>query len=490
MQKRGKRDWDVRGLHFVSDVAAVVAAYYIALYVRFDWTLGIRVFATINRAFSVRNTGEVGDVLETFYRMNSPRIILILVVVLCTLYGLMELYSGCRFLRRRLTGWHVLLANVIAISLFFAYFYLRRNTWHPRSVFGTILFFNVMCCVVFRAFLDRLLNGLRKCNLVDSCRAVLMGEGDRADELWEYISTVKPHGIEVEARVTREAEETVESYLGRTVSALYATEADMLICADEDADISDIMLLLERVEELDIPVKVLSDKMSVLTDQASLSADRIRGVPLVHFESPAFGERFVAIRHGGARMLAGLIGVLFSPLMGLIALSVRLTSHGPVLFKQERMGLNREPFMMFKFRTMVQGAHENQDDVEAMNESGMALFKIRNDPRVTRAGRFLRRFSLDELPQLWNVVKGDMVLVGPRPLPRRDFERYCEDWHYSRHGGMPGLTCLWQVSGRSDVDFHNMCILDIYYLRNQGWLLDLKLILRTFWVVLFAKGAY
>ena len=106
MQKRGKRDWDVRGLRFVSDVAAVVAAYYIALYVRFDWTLGIRVFATINRAFSVRNTGEIGDTLETFYRINSPRIILILVVVLCALYGLMELYSGCRFLRRRLTGWH------------------------------------------------------------------------------------------------------------------------------------------------------------------------------------------------------------------------------------------------------------------------------------------------------------------------------------------------------------------------------------------------
>jgi lipopolysaccharide/colanic/teichoic acid biosynthesis glycosyltransferase len=131
-----------------------------------------------------------------------------------------------------------------------------------------------------------------------------------------------------------------------------------------------------------------------------------------------------------------------------------------------------------------------QAQVEEFNESGEGLFKIREDPRVTPVGRFLRRFSLDELPQLLNVLKGDMTLVGPRPLPRRDFENYYEDWHYRRHEGLPGLTCLWQVSGRSDVSFHDMCVLDVYYLRNRNWALDLKIILRTFWVVLFAKGAY
>ena len=115
---------------------------------------------------------------------------------------------------------------------------------------------------------------------------------------------------------------------------------------------------------------------------------------------------------------------------------------------------------------------------------------MREDPRVTPVGRLLRRFSLDELPQLLNVVRGEMTLVGPRPLPRRDFENYYEDWHYGRHGGLPGLTCLWQVSGRSDLDFHTMCILDVYYLRNQSWVLDLKIALRTVWVVLFANGAY
>jgi lipopolysaccharide/colanic/teichoic acid biosynthesis glycosyltransferase len=109
---------------------------------------------------------------------------------------------------------------------------------------------------------------------------------------------------------------------------------------------------------------------------------------------------------------------------------------------------------------------------------------------VTPAGRFLRRFSLDELPQLINVLRGEMTLVGPRPLPRRDFENYYEEWHYSRHSGLPGLTCLWQISGRSDISFHNMCILDDYYLRNRSMMLDIKIALRTISVVLFAKGAY
>jgi lipopolysaccharide/colanic/teichoic acid biosynthesis glycosyltransferase len=169
---------------------------------------------------------------------------------------------------------------------------------------------------------------------------------------------------------------------------------------------------------------------------------------------------------------------------------IRLTSRGPALFVQERIGINRRPFQMFKFRTMYNRADEMQAEIEELNESGEGLFKIRHDPRVTPVGRLLRRFSLDELPQLFNVLKGNMNIVGPRPLPRRDFNNYYEKWHYNRHEGLPGLTCLWQVSGRSDVNFYNMCILDVYYLRNRSSVLDAKILLRTIGVVLFAKGAY
>jgi len=145
---------------------------------------------------------------------------------------------------------------------------------------------------------------------------------------------------------------------------------------------------------------------------------------------------------------------------------------------------------MFKFRTMHNRADELVAQLEEFNESGEGLFKIRKDPRTTGVGRVLRRFSFDELPQLVNVLKGDMSIIGPRPLPRRDFEGYYENWHYSRHEGLPGITCLWQVSGRSELDFHNMCILDIYYLRNRSWVLNLRILFRTVHAVLFARGAY
>jgi lipopolysaccharide/colanic/teichoic acid biosynthesis glycosyltransferase len=189
-------------------------------------------------------------------------------------------------------------------------------------------------------------------------------------------------------------------------------------------------------------------------------------------------------------LFAAVSTILSAPIQLAIAVVIKVSSPGPALFIQERIGVNRKPFRMFKFRTMYDRAEENRAQMEEFNESGRGLFKIQKDPRVTPAGRFLRRFSLDELPQLYNVLRGDMTIVGPRPLPRSDFQNYYEEWHYNRHSGMPGLTCLWQVSGRSHLDLHDMCILDVYYLRNQTWVLDVKIILRTFWAVLFAKGAY
>jgi len=267
-------------------------------------------------------------------------------------------------------------------------------------------------------------------------------------------------------------------------------EARLILSVDPGLKIQQIMRLLELGEKLDLPVKILSDKLDVLITSAGIPADVVRGMPILHFPSPSEARRFQRSRRAAATFGAGLALLVTAPLIGLIALLVRLTSKGPVFFIQTRIGVNRKPFRMLKFRTMYDRAAEIQAQVEEFNESGEGLFKMRKDPRVTPVGRFLRRFSLDELPQLVNILRGEMTLVGPRPLPERDFENYYEDWHYGRHGGLPGLTCLWQVSGRSDLDFHDMCILDLFYLRNQNWVLDLKILLRTVWVVLFAKGAY
>ena len=473
-----------------SDVVALVAAYYTTLVLRFQSTWGEALFTTINQILRIRDSGIVGQPHELFYFISAPRIIVFLGVILCILYALRDLYSGRRFIRERPVAWDMLVANITALAIFFVYFYLRRNIWHPRSFFITLLFLNTIYATAFRTLLGRLLNRLRTRLHVDECPAVLIGINDEASFLNVLISEVEPHGIRIVDRLPYDREAPFETLLQRIRKSAESNRIDMIIAAEPALSICQIMQILELADDLGATVKVLSPELDILINQARLPADIIRGVPLVHFDAPSPNGPALAVRRALSVVVAAVALALLLPVYLVIAALVSLSSHGPALFTQERIGVNRQPFRIYKFRTMYNRAVELQAQVEEFNESGRGLFKIRKDPRVTPVGRFLRRFSLDELPQLVNVLRGEMLLVGPRPLPRRDFENYYEEWHYSRHRGMPGLTCLWQVSGRSNLDFHNMCILDVYYLRNRNWILDLQIILRTLWVVCFAKGAY
>lgn len=477
--------------HFLADFSAIVAAYYTAFVIRFHLDWGERIFTVINRLLRVGRTGELGEEFEVFYIESAPRIVFFLTVTLCVLYALRNLYTGRRFIRRRPVAWNVVVANVIALGLFYAYFYLRRNIFHPRSYFATLIFFNIIYCVASRAMINHFMHVMRSRFGIDQCRAVLLGFNQEANFINSLIEVLHPHGIHIIDRIGFKQEEPFEGLIEKLGDSVSGHGADMIISADKRLSVAQIMRLLELAGRLDVSAKVLSDKMEVLVTHAKMPVDMIHGVPLIHFEAPSAAMRSGLARRGMSTIFAWVMTLVVLPFMGLIALLLRLTSHGgPALFVQERIGVNRKPFQMYKFRTMHERADEFQAQVEEFNESGKGLFKIREDPRVTWIGRFLRRFSLDELPQLMNVIRGEMTIVGPRPLPRRDFENYYEEWHYSRHSAMPGLTCLWQVSGRSELDFHNMCILDVFYLRNQSWVLDLKIFLKTFWVVLFAKGAY
>ena len=183
-----------------------------------------------------------------------------------------------------------------------------------------------------------------------------------------------------------------------------------------------------------------------------------------------------------------LLGVL-APLLALVALLIKLTSKGPVFFRQERVGLNKRRFQIYKFRTMVPDAQQRLAQLEKFNEVSGPVFKIKNDPRITPIGIWLRRASIDELPQLLNVLKGDMSLVGPRPLPVRDYQGFSEDWQRRRFCVRPGITCLWQVQGRSSVGFEQWMKLDMQYLDEWSLWLDLKIMARTIPAVLKGSGA-
>ena len=185
---------------------------------------------------------------------------------------------------------------------------------------------------------------------------------------------------------------------------------------------------------------------------------------------------------------AGLGLILLSPIIAVVACAVKFTSKGPVFFSQKRVGKNGELFEMYKFRSMVVNAEELKENLEEQNEMSGPMFKIKDDPRVTKVGKFIRKTSIDELPQLWNVIKGDMSLVGPRPSLPKEVEQF-DSWMFKRLTVRPGLTCYWQVSGRNNIDFDEWVELDLKYIKERNLFKDIYIILMTLPVLLGDKNA-
>lgn len=180
--------------------------------------------------------------------------------------------------------------------------------------------------------------------------------------------------------------------------------------------------------------------------------------------------------------------IILAPVLLLVAAAIKLESKGPVIFAQERVGLNNKLFKMYKFRSMVANAEELKEKLTDQNERNGPMFKIKNDPRVTRVGRFIRRTSIDELPQLVNILKGEMSIVGPRPSLPYEVKQF-EPWMLDRLKVKPGLTCYWQVEGRDDIEFEDWMKLDVKYVKDRNMILDFKLIFKTFFVFLGDKNA-
>jgi exopolysaccharide biosynthesis polyprenyl glycosylphosphotransferase len=217
--------------------------------------------------------------------------------------------------------------------------------------------------------------------------------------------------------------------------------------------------------------------------------DEVDEVPLLTFEPVAQEEWKLLLKRAIDLGLTLAAMPVVLPLMAVVAGAIRLDSPGPVLFKQPRVGQNKRRFVLYKFRTMIEGSERLQGDLEHLNEAQGPIFKIANDPRVTRVGRILRRTSLDELPQLFNVLRGEMSLVGPRPMSLRDVSLFDRGVQRKRFSVRPGITCLWQVSGRSNLPFSKWLELDLWYIEHWSLLLDLKMLLRTIPAVLRGTGA-
>jgi exopolysaccharide biosynthesis polyprenyl glycosylphosphotransferase len=260
-----------------------------------------------------------------------------------------------------------------------------------------------------------------------------------------------------------------------------------VIIADPDFPQERAVELVDVCHRRGVTVHVAPSTMDILTERAEFVPGQT--VPLFTLRPPVFEGIDYALKRTFDLVLSILGLVLLSPILLLVAIAIKLSSRGSVIYRSIRPGMAGQPFYCFKFRTMREHSDQIQADLEPLNESSGALFKIRDDPRLTAVGRFLRRFSLDELPQLVNVVRGEMSLVGPRPLPMRDFEKL-EEWHKKRYLVLPGITGLWQVSGRAELDFDDLVRLDFVYLERWSVFLDLSILLKTIPAVLSRRGAF
>jgi len=248
-----------------------------------------------------------------------------------------------------------------------------------------------------------------------------------------------------------------------------------------------ILSVVRQCERHDVRSRIVPDLFQLSLSRVEV--EDLAGIPLLSLSGPSVNNWLWWVKRAFDFSVA-LIGLaMSSPLMLVIGLAIKLDTPGPVIFSQTRVGKWGRLFTCYKFRTMRVGADEEKERLARLNEARGALFKIKNDPRMTRIGRLLRRTSLDELPQLYNILKGDMSLVGPRPPLPEEVSQYLE-WHKRRLETWPGLTGLWQVSGRSNLTFDEMCLLDIYYVENWSLTLDTKIVLQTIPKVILGDGAY
>jgi len=392
--------------------------------------------------------------------------------------------------RERRPGWGRILASLIVVALIVLAFGIGTGyDFTTSGLIPTSVVMSALTIGLFRAAYESIsLEVMRAVGI--RRRVVLVGEGDSLLRLKSALAAARG-GLTYEfvGAVSRDDVPGLRR-LGspQDLSAvLDDVRPDEVILTESDFAERTVLEIVEQTHRQGVRVRLAPDTTELLVQRGEYVPGQ--GTPLFELRPPVLTGSDWAVKRIFDLVVSAIVAVLFLPLWLLIALAVKLDSRGPVFFVDRRIGVGEREFGMLKFRTMVAEAPELQPKLEEANEAEGALFKIRDDPRVTRVGRVLRRLSLDEIPQIVNVLKGEMSLVGPRPLPLRDYA-LLEDWHRARYAVLPGMTGLWQISGRSGLGFDDLVRLDFTYIENWSIWLDITIIARTIPAVITRKGAY
>ncbi|MBN1793423.1 MAG: sugar transferase [Candidatus Omnitrophica bacterium] len=380
------------------------------------------------------------------------------------------------------------------LLLFAALGYLCKLTHISRIFIGMIFVLAALAIAVEKTILMQGFRWLRIKGF-NFRNILVVGTGPRAQRFIREVLRHREIGLKVIGLVDREKEKIGQWVIGQQVigtledipNILHTRSVDTVVFIVPRSWLEDIEKPMHYCEMLGVTLSVAVDLFKLRF--ARRKEEKVLGFPTITFEPTSDSAWQLLLKRVLDIVLAGTALIALSPVLGLIALAIRLTSPGPVLFRQERCSLRGRKFTLYKFRTMVEGAEEKKGELLCYNEMEGPAFKMTRDPRVTRVGTFLRASSMDELPQLWNVLRGDMSLVGPRPPIPTEVEQY-DAWQRRRLSMRPGITCLWQVNGRNHIsNFDEWMKLDLDYIDRWSLWLDCKILFKTIPAVLASNGA-
>jgi exopolysaccharide biosynthesis polyprenyl glycosylphosphotransferase len=378
----------------------------------------------------------------------------------------------------------------VCILLVFTFF--SRTAYIPRSLIGIFALVNLFSLSAEKAVVFHAAKVIRARGWDRRTVLVVANRAD-AQQFVRAIERQFSWGLQIIGIVTNDDDRSITDpgcpIVGKYSEfgeILHKYPVDEVIILAGKASLADIDPVLSTCELEGVAVKIVSDLLGRRAKQ--IHADIVYEMPILSIEWNVYEEWELAVKRIVDIFVAGTALIVLSPLFLAIAIMIKLTSPGPTFYHWRVVGKNKRPFVGYKFRTMVVNADTIKKELMQRNEMSGPVFKLKNDPRITSVGRYLRKFSLDELPQLYSVLKGDMSLVGPRPPLITEFNEF-DPWHRRKLSVKPGITCLWQVSGRNEItDFNTWARLDLQYIDNWSLWLDLKILLKTVPSVLLGKG--